>query len=270
MLKALTLVCRRLRRPHRGARGHRRARHPRPPRRHRRQRQAHASPRSPSTPTGMPRADGFVLEVDAKLTKDGVPVAIHDATLDRTTTCTGEVRTFTLARAERPAAQTCSAAPAAPCARRRSSRAERSRRSPRCSSSPGSPGPSVNLEIKNLPTDPDYDPTPGYANRVMDVVHASGLTPLAAPHPELHPREPRRGQAAHAARDHQPAHASAPTPSDIELAHDNGYAWLSPQWPLSRRLRGRPPTAPVVSSLPYTLNKRADVARRRDGQGRRA
>src|SRR5512132_2316819 len=41
-------------------------------------------------------ANGFVLEVDAKLTKDGVPVAIHDATVDRTTTCTGEVRSFTL------------------------------------------------------------------------------------------------------------------------------------------------------------------------------
>ena len=40
---------------------------------------------------------GFVLEVDAKLSEDGVPVAIHDATLDRTTGCTGEVRTFTVA-----------------------------------------------------------------------------------------------------------------------------------------------------------------------------
>jgi glycerophosphoryl diester phosphodiesterase len=38
-----------------------------------------------------------MLEADAKLTEDGVPVAIHDATLDRTTNCTGEVRTFTLA-----------------------------------------------------------------------------------------------------------------------------------------------------------------------------
>ena len=37
----------------------------------------------------------FILEVDAKLTEDGVPVAIHDATLDRATNCTGEVRTFT-------------------------------------------------------------------------------------------------------------------------------------------------------------------------------
>ena len=39
---------------------------------------------------------GFVLEVDAKLTEDRVPVALHDATLDRTTNCSGELRTFTL------------------------------------------------------------------------------------------------------------------------------------------------------------------------------
>ena len=39
--------------------------------------------------------DGFVLEVDAKLTSDLVPVAVHDATLDRTTNCTGEVRAVT-------------------------------------------------------------------------------------------------------------------------------------------------------------------------------
>src|SRR5262245_46706704 len=40
---------------------------------------------------------GFVFEVDAKLTEGGVPVAIHDATLDRTTSCSGEVRARTLA-----------------------------------------------------------------------------------------------------------------------------------------------------------------------------
>src|SRR5215203_1706516 len=41
--------------------------------------------------------NGFVFEVDAKLTEDGIPVAVHDATLDRTTTCTGELRSFTRA-----------------------------------------------------------------------------------------------------------------------------------------------------------------------------
>ena len=40
--------------------------------------------------------NGFVLEADAKLSEDRVPVALHDATLDRTTNCTGELRSFTL------------------------------------------------------------------------------------------------------------------------------------------------------------------------------
>src|SRR4051794_25801782 len=41
--------------------------------------------------------NGFVLEVDAKLSEDRVPVALHDATLDRTTNCSGELSSFTLA-----------------------------------------------------------------------------------------------------------------------------------------------------------------------------
>ena len=40
---------------------------------------------------------GFVLELDVKLTKDLVPVVIHDATLDRTTPCAGQVNARTYA-----------------------------------------------------------------------------------------------------------------------------------------------------------------------------
>src|SRR3954462_6544622 len=41
---------------------------------------------------------GFVLELGGKLTKDGVPVVIHDATLERVTPCSGEVVERTLAQ----------------------------------------------------------------------------------------------------------------------------------------------------------------------------
>ena len=150
--------------------------------------------------------NGFVFEVDAKLTRDGVPVAIHDATLDRTTTCTGQVRSFTrnALRACRPdvlgspggGLKTRTVTPRGSIATI-AEVLELARLT----------GSSVNLEIKNLPTDPDYDATPGYANRVMNVVLASGLSALATTDPELHPGEPRRGQAAHAARAHQPADA---------------------------------------------------------------
>lgn len=36
-----------------------------------------------------------IFEIDPRLTKDGVPVMVHDATLDRTTTGTGKVSDFT-------------------------------------------------------------------------------------------------------------------------------------------------------------------------------
>lgn len=40
---------------------------------------------------------GFALELDMLLTKDGVPIVIHDGTLDRTTPCTGSVADRTYA-----------------------------------------------------------------------------------------------------------------------------------------------------------------------------
>lgn len=40
---------------------------------------------------------GFALEFDVVLTKDLVPLVIHDETLDRTTPCTGKVRNMTYA-----------------------------------------------------------------------------------------------------------------------------------------------------------------------------
>src|SRR3954451_16246099 len=119
-------------------------------------------------------ANGFVLEVDAKLTKDGVPVAIHDATVDRTTNCTGEVRSFTLAALKACRADMLGSAGGGLATRKVKPKAriatiaevlELARLT----------GARVNLEIKNLPTDPDWDPTHGYANRVMDVVEAAGL-----------------------------------------------------------------------------------------------
>src|SRR5882757_2082136 len=46
-------------------------------------------------------ADGTVIELDVKLTKDGMPIVIHDATLDRTTNCTGAVKDKTLAQVKK-------------------------------------------------------------------------------------------------------------------------------------------------------------------------
>ena len=41
------------------------------------------------------------IELDIQLTKDRQIVVIHDETVDRTTDCTGEVRSYTLAELQR-------------------------------------------------------------------------------------------------------------------------------------------------------------------------
>ena len=205
-----------------------------------------------------------MLEVDAKLTKDGIPVAIHDATLDRTTTCTGEVRTYTLA-ALRPASPTCSAAPAAACAPQTVKPQRAIATIAEVLELARLTGAKVNLEIKNVPTDPDYDPTPGYANRVMDVVRRRACRARSS-HPELLAREPRRGQAAHA-RVITSLLTLAPTRTSSSWPHDKGYRWLSPQWPLAAGFvaaahragpgRSRSPSTSAPTSAPP------------EGQGRR-
>ena len=201
--------------------------------------------------------DGFVLEVDAKLTRDRVPVAIHDATLDRTTDCTGEVRSFTLAALRRCRPDVHGSPGSGLPTRRVSPRGsiptiaqvlDYARRA----------GAEVNLEIKNVPTDPDFDPTPAYANRVMDVVLSSRL-----------PRKQLLVQSfipdnLDVARRRMPGVATsllslnATADAFLDLAVANRYEWISPQWPVSRAFvqRARAERRLVA---PYTLNTTAEV-----------
>jgi glycerophosphoryl diester phosphodiesterase len=188
----------------------------------------------------------FVLEVDAKLTEDGVPVAIHDATLDRTTTCTGEVRTFTLAelagcRIDFPAGRPARIITI-------QSLLDYARRS----------GSVVNLEIKNVPSDPDYDSTPAYANRVMDAVIASRI-----PRSQLIVQSFTADNLDVAAQ-RVPGVATsllslqAINEVYLQVAFDRDYDIISPEWPVTadyiRRAHGN-----GLDVIPFTLNTAADV-----------
>jgi len=201
--------------------------------------------------------DGFVLEVDAKLTEDGVPVAIHDATLDRTTNCTGEVRTFTLA--ELAGCRTdVLGSPGSPLRTRGARRTEPIATIADVLAFARRIGAGVNLEIKNVPTDPDFDSTPAFANRVMDVVIAS--------------RIPRRQLIVQSfvasnldvARQRLPGVTTsllaiqAINEAYIQTASTNRYDLISPEWPVSadyvRRAHGM-----GLDVAPFTLDAQADV-----------
>jgi glycerophosphoryl diester phosphodiesterase len=201
-------------------------------------------------------ANGFVLEVDAKLTKDGIPVAIHDATVDRTTTCTGEVRAFTL-----NALLACPfdvlGSPGSPLRTRTAKVRGRIATIAEVLELARLTGARLNLEIKNLPTDPDYDPTPGYANRIMDVVEGAGLKPRQILIQSFWPAN------LDVAKQRVPHLATAlltlgTSPDSIAMARDKGYGYLSPQWPLATDLIDQARGA-GLKVLPFTLDTRADV-----------
>ena len=201
--------------------------------------------------------DGFVLEVDAKLTRDGVPVAIHDATLDRTTDCTGEVRSFTLAALRRCRPDVLGS-PGSGLPVRRVSPRGRIATIAQVLGYARRAGAGVNLEIKNVPTDPDFDSTPAYANRVMDVV--------------LRSRLPRRQLLIQsfipdnldAARRRLPGVATsllslnATADAFLDLAVANRYRWISPEWPVSRDYVRRAHAERRLVA-PYTLDRAGQV-----------
>ena len=200
--------------------------------------------------------NGFVFEVDAKLTSDGIPVAIHDATLDRTTTCTGEVRSFTRA-ALRGCRLDVLGSPGGGLPTRTITPRGSIPTIAEVLELARLTGSKVNLEIKNLPTDPDYDPTSAYANRVMDVVAASGL-----PRSQLLIQSfiPANLDAAKRRLPRVPTSLlTIPAgPAEIAVALDKGYTWLSPQWPIAIDfVREAHRHRKLVA--PYTINQRADA-----------
>ena len=107
-----------------------------------------------------------VVELDAKLTKDGVPVVMHDATLDRTTNCTGPVNARTAAELAESCRIDVPAGSGEPIPTLREVLDWASEH-----------GVRLNLEIKNVPTDPDFDVTPRFATAVLDAVQRSGIDP---------------------------------------------------------------------------------------------
>ncbi len=204
-------------------------------------------------------AGHYTLELDVKITSDGLPVVIHDDTLDRTTNCSGAVR----ARSAADLAANCrldvnglaGTVASAPIA------------------SPTEPVPTlaqvlalavatgspINLEIKNLPTDGDFDVSPNYANRVMDVVLASGIAPSKVIIQSFWPTN-----LSTAAQRMPGAARSLLTQKELELVGPVGALlfsakWVSPAWPFAL------PTTMLLANLlgqkvvPYTLDQAGSV-----------
>lgn len=201
--------------------------------------------------------NGFVLEVDAKLTEDRVPVALHDATLDRTTNCTGELRTFTLA--ELAGCRTdVLGSPGSPLSTRPASKPAPIITIRALLDYAKRAGAKVNLEIKNVPGDPDFDSTPAYANSVMDVVLASRIPRSQLLIQSFIPAN------LDAARQRMPGVATsllslqALNEPFLQAAADRNDDFISPEWPVSADYVSRA-HGMGLDVAPFTLDAAADV-----------
>ena len=200
---------------------------------------------------------GFVLEVDAKLTEDGVPVALHDATLDRTTNCSGELRTFTLAEL-----RTCRTdvlgSPGSPLRTKSAPRTEPILTIAELLDYARIAGAKVNLEIKNVPTDPDFDSSPAYANRVMDVVLASRIPRSQLLIQSFIPSSLDQARARMPGVATSLLSIQAINEPYLQAAADNDYDFISPEWPVSgdyvRRAHGL-----GLDVAPFTVDRAAEV-----------
>jgi glycerophosphoryl diester phosphodiesterase len=200
---------------------------------------------------------GYVIELDVKLTKDGVPVVIHDATLDRTTPCTGQVnaRTFAELRAECPSdilGTDGNFVQLAAGDRRRAAIPKLSE----VFALARLTGARLNLEIKNQPGDPDFDTTSAFADKVLDEIQRSGF-PLSRLivqsfwFPNLDRAEERLPGVE--------TSLLALGPGSPDFTDRNGYDWLSAQWPAASTTIARAHEL-GLRVVPFTIDARDDIA----------
>ena len=197
-----------------------------------------------------------VLELDVKLSKDRVPVVIHDATLDRTTVCTGRVdsKTWDELRRECPSDVlgidgfvTAPAVPPVPM----------TRLSDLLAYAKKSHAP-LNLEIKNIPGEADFDPSDAFATTICDVIKKSGLPLDQLIVQSFWP--PNLDVAKQLLPGAQTAFLTEGQTSagSVAFTAARGYDWWSPSWPVTAA-DVQAAHASGLEVVPWTIDNAADV-----------
>ena len=204
---------------------------------------------------------GFVLEMDTRRTADGRVVIMHDASLKRTTNCTGLVSERTLAeiRSDCEIDILGTDEISRHLGRRDVRRAEvptmvqALRVAKRA-------GVGVNLEVNNYPTDPDYDPSTDFALAVAQGVKDSGFPPSDLILQSFLPNNltPFQGDAYF--DDSKASFLSFQSTNSVaaSIARSQNFDYISPQWPVSAELISDA-HALGLQVVPFTFDVKSDV-----------
>lgn len=197
---------------------------------------------------------GVTLEMDIQLTKDGVPLVIHDDTLDRTTTCTGLVSERTARRIRRSCRIDVLGSPDNGLGlRTRSTK----RREPvptlaqvlalaRATKRP------VNVELKQ------FDPSGASARAFAKAVRASKLPLRRVTVQSFFPPNLEAAARALPGVATSVLTITAGNASGIEIATGIGARWVSPQWPVDAAYVSAAHAA-GLKVVPFTLDDSASI-----------
>ncbi len=203
-------------------------------------------------------ARGFVLEADVKLTFDKVPVVIHDDTLDRTTDCTGPVVAKTFAQLEQCEIDVIGFEGTAVNLPAGDSRRARIPSLKELLALLRKTGASANIELKNLPTDNDFDPTYGYVTIVADAIKASGVPSSQLIIQSFLVSNLTRFHEADPGPETSFLSFNALNQAAISAAVSKGVDWVSPQWPIDQQFVSDAHHA-GLQVVPWTIDDAASV-----------
>jgi len=204
---------------------------------------------------------GFVLEMDTRVTADGRVVIMHDASLKRTTDCTGLVSERTLAEIRSECEiDILGTDEISRHLGRHDDRRTKVPTLPQALAVAKKAGVGVNLEVNNYPTDPDYDPSGEFVEHVSDQVKQSAFPPMDLILQSFLPTnltpfrdDPHFADAGLSFISFQSTNQVA-----ASIAKGSGFDYIEPQWPVSGELISDAHSK-GVQVAPFTFNDRADA-----------
>ena len=119
-------------------------------------------------------------------------------------------------------------------------------------------GASANIEIKNIPTDPDFDATSGFATTVSEAIKRSGVPSDQLIIQSFWPPNLTVAQQLLPGVDTSFLSVGAANAAGIDLARANGYQWVSPQWPVSQEYVSHAHSL-GLRVVPYTVDQAAQT-----------
>jgi glycerophosphoryl diester phosphodiesterase len=193
-----------------------------------------------------------VLEFDIQMTKDGVPIVLHDDTLDRTTPCTGKVADLTAAEIRSSCPTDVIGSPGSVLGARATSRRDRIPTVAEVLALAARTRARVNAELKQ------FDPTGASAAALARAIRASNV---ALSRVIVQSFFPPNLEAAH--RELPGVTTSMLTLAagnavSIDLARSTRSAWVSPEWPVDAAYV-KAAHAAGLKVVPFTLDRSAEV-----------